>query len=40
MVNDMKRVCSTASDLQTCVADHLRKTRQSLAAWLAAQGHL
>jgi Domain of unknown function (DUF4037) len=40
MVNDLTRVCSTASDLQTCVANHLRKTRQSLAAWLAQQGHL
>jgi hypothetical protein len=40
MLNDLTRVCSTASDLQNCVADHLRKTRQRLAAWLATQGRL
>ena len=40
MVDDLTRVCATVSDFQNCVADHLRKTRQSLAAWLATQGHL
>jgi len=40
MLNDLTRVCSTASDLQDCVAYHLRKTRQRLAAWLATHGRL
>jgi hypothetical protein len=34
MVSDLTKVCSTASDLQNCVADQLRQTRQRLAAWL------
>jgi hypothetical protein len=40
MVKDLTGVCSTASDLQNCVADRLKETRESLAAWLATQGHL
>ena len=40
MVDDLTRVCSMACDLQKCVADHLKATRESLATWLQAHGYL
>jgi uncharacterized protein DUF4037/nucleotidyltransferase-like protein len=38
MVDDLTRVCSTACDLENCVAKHLGETRERLSRWLEAQG--
>jgi hypothetical protein len=38
MVDDLTKACWTVCDLKNCVADHLKNTRESLAAWLQAQG--
>jgi hypothetical protein len=38
MVDDLTEACLRACDLENCIADHLKKTRERLATWLAAQG--
>ena len=38
MVDDLTKACSKVCDLKNCVADHLKNTRESLAAWLEPQG--
>ena len=38
MVEDLTLICSTACDLENCVADHLKSARERLATWLKAQG--
>jgi Domain of unknown function (DUF4037) len=38
MADDLARICSKASDLDYCVADHLKQARERLATWLEAQG--
>jgi hypothetical protein len=38
MVDDLTKACSTACDLENCVAHHLKNTREKLASWMQAQG--
>ena len=38
MADDLTEACLRACDLENCIADHLKKTRERLATWLAAQG--
>jgi hypothetical protein len=38
MADDLTEACLRACDLENCIADHLKKTRERLARWLEAQG--
>jgi hypothetical protein len=37
MVDDLTEACLRACDLENCIVDHLRDTRERLATWLVAQ---